>query len=65
MRAWNGEYTFLNATGLYEADNYSTAEDIVVLLQYAVKNEAFRMTFTSGSYSTLPSGVYSERIEGR
>lgn len=51
---------FCNSTGLHEADHYSTAEDMAVLLQYAVKNEAFRDAFTSKSYSTLPSGVHPE-----
>lgn len=51
---------FCNATGLHEADHYSTAEDIAVLLQYALKNETFREAFTSHSYSTMPSEVHPE-----
>lgn len=51
---------FCNSTGLHQAEHYSTAEDMAVLLQYAVKNETFRTAFTSQSYSTLPSEVHPE-----
>lgn len=51
---------FCNSTGLHEKEHYSTAEDMAVLLQYALKNETFRAAFTSQSYSTLPSEVYPE-----
>lgn len=46
---------FCNSTGLHDRGHYSTAEDMAVLLRYALSNEAFREVFTSSSYSVSPS----------
>ena len=46
---------FCNSTGLHNPNHYSTVEDILILLQYALKNQVFRAAFTSQSYSTAPS----------
>ncbi len=46
---------FCNATGLHDPDHYSTAEDLAVLLRYALQSETFREAFTGSRYSTLPS----------
>ena len=51
---------FCNSTGLHEEGHYSTAEDIAVLLQYALKNDRFRDAFTSESYHTMPSETHPE-----
>ncbi len=46
---------FCNATGLHDPDHYSTAEDISVLLRYALQNPDFREAFTGSRYSVAPS----------
>ncbi len=51
---------FCNSTGLHETGHYSTAEDIAVLLRYAVKNDRFREAFTSESYHTMPSEAHPD-----
>ena len=33
---------FCDSTGLHNPDHYSTAKDMAVLLQYALKNDTFR-----------------------
>ncbi len=51
---------FCNSTGRHEEGHYSTAEDIAVLLQYALKNDRFREAFTSESYHTMSSETHPE-----
>ncbi len=46
---------FSNATGLHDPDHYSTAEDISVLLRYALQSRTFREAFTGSRYSVAPS----------
>lgn len=43
---------FSNTIGIDEEDNYSTAEDIAILLKYALKNEQFKKIFTTKEYIT-------------
>ncbi len=43
---------FTNCTGLHNYDHYSTAEDISVLLRYALENPEFKRIFTRDSYYT-------------
>ncbi len=49
---------FCNATGLHDKDHYSTAEDMAMLLRYALENETFRGAFTSRRYSVPPSNLH-------
>lgn len=53
---------FCNATGLQNPDHYSTAKDISVLLQYALKNESFKEAFTCRSYTTTSSRQHPDGI---
>ena len=46
---------FMNCTGLHDADQYSTAEDIANLLREALKNDTFYEIITSESYYVPPS----------
>lgn len=52
---------FTNVCGFHDANHYTTAADISLLLQYALKNETFFEIFTSESYYTEtdqhPSGI--------
>jgi len=43
---------FTNCTGLHNYDHYSSAEDISVLLRYALQNSEFKRIFTRDSYYT-------------
>lgn len=43
---------FTNCTGLHNYDHYSSAEDISVLLRYALENPEFKRIFTRDSYYT-------------
>lgn len=51
---------FCNTTGLHDADHYTTASDIAVLLQYALKNDEFRNIFTKHRYSTRPTDQHPD-----
>lgn len=46
---------FVNATGLHDENHYSTAEDLSILLRYALHNETFRTVFTTSRYSVPPT----------
>ena len=43
---------FVNTTGLDEEGHYSTLEDILILIKYALKNETFKSVFETKSYTT-------------
>lgn len=47
---------FVNVTGLDINNHYSTADDVRVLLEYALKNEEFRKIYTTKKY-TLSNGL--------
>ena len=47
---------FINVTGLDAEGHYSTANDIVKLLKYSLKNEIFKEIFTTKEY-TLTNGL--------
>ena len=42
---------FVNVTGLDDDDHYSTAEDILKLLKYAMQNETFKKVYTTKEYT--------------
>lgn len=46
---------FINVHGLDEENHYSTAKDIQILLEYALKNEKFKTIYTTKEY-TLSTG---------
>ena len=43
---------FANPTGLDDVENYSTVEDVSIILKYALKNEEFRKVFSSNTYTS-------------
>lgn len=53
---------FCNSTGLHHKNHYSTAEDIAVLLRYALQNEDFRKAFTTRSYTTAATREHPEGL---
>jgi D-alanyl-D-alanine carboxypeptidase len=53
---------FTNATGRHEPEQYTTARDMAVLLDYALNNKAFYKIFTSQSHAV--SGVDGYMADG-
>lgn len=51
---------FCNSTGLHDAEQYSTARDIAVLLREALKNDTFYEIITSKYYYVQPSDVHPD-----
>lgn len=51
---------FTNATGLQDSEHYTTAEDLTLLLEDALKNQTFYEIFTAAAYSTTASNIYGE-----
>ena len=47
---------FSNITGLDDDDNYSTVDDIAVILKHALKNDIFKEVFEASDY-TLSNGL--------
>lgn len=43
---------FSNPTGLDDDNNYSTAEDIAILMKYAIRNDTFKKIIATSSYTT-------------
>ena len=48
--------------GLHDENHYSTAKDMAVLMEYALKNETFRKIITSVSYTTSPTNMNPDGI---
>ena len=46
---------FTNSTGLHDNDQYSTAEDLGILMRYCWQNETFREIASSDTYTTSPT----------
>ena len=53
---------FTNATGLTDAEHYSSAADMAKLLQAALRNTTFRMIFTTEHYTTTATAQHPEGI---
>lgn len=54
---------FSNTTGLHDAKNYSTVEDIARLLEYALQNEEFSHIFKTKQFTTSPTNKSPEGVE--
>ena len=53
---------FVNATGLYDENQYSTARDIAKILEAALENEAFRKPFCAKDYTVPATNMADERL---
>lgn len=56
---------FTSPEGFHHEEQYTTAYDMAILLDYALRNDVFRQIFTSGSYITRetldhPNGILLE-----
>jgi D-alanyl-D-alanine carboxypeptidase (penicillin-binding protein 5/6) len=54
---------FTNVVGLHDKNNYSTAEDIAVLLEYAVQNDTCREILSALDYKVAPTEQNPEGLE--
>ena len=54
---------FTNCTGLHSADHYTTAQDLAILLRYALGNETFRSVLTSNTFYVTPSVVHPDGFD--
>ena len=46
---------FVNASGLYDTNHYSTPEDMAVIIRAAMKNELLRKILSTYEYTTAPT----------
>ena len=53
---------FCDTTGLHDANHYSTAKDIAVLLKYALKDDTFREIIESPYHSTPGTNIHPDGI---
>ena len=53
---------FCDTTGLHDANHYSTAKDIAVLLKYALRNDTFRKIIESPYHSTQATNIHPDVI---
>ena len=51
---------FANCTGLHSAEHYTTAQDLAILLRYALNDETFRTILTSQEFYVTPSAAHSD-----
>ena len=49
---------FVNVDGLHDEDHYSSTQDIVQLLDYALQNEVFKTIFTTKQYQSSTTNKY-------
>ncbi len=53
---------FVTSTGLHDDQHYTTVRDLAKLVQYALKNETFKMIYCSKTYTTEPTKKYSQGL---
>lgn len=53
---------FVNATGLYDENQFSTARDIAKILEAALENDAFRKPFCASDYTVPATNMSDERL---
>ena len=54
---------FTNCVGIYEADHYTTAYDMAVMMEAAIQNEMCREVFSTRIYTTSATEQHPEGIE--
>ena len=53
---------FRNTTGLFDPEHVSTVRDLAVMMQYAIRNRAFREIAGSASHTTTPTNLHPEGL---
>ncbi|TLG74158.1 D-alanyl-D-alanine carboxypeptidase family protein [Culicoidibacter larvae] len=57
------KYThFTNASGLHDANQYSTVSDLVILMQYALQNNTFKQVISTPEYTTYEADAHEEGL---
>lgn len=54
---------FTNCTGLHDEDHWTTADDMGILLRYALQNETFRTVFQSATYTSSRTTCYPSGLQ--
>lgn len=54
---------FTNATGLHDADHYSTARDMAVLFSYAMRDDTFRTITGARSHTMSSTSLHEEGLK--
>ena len=54
---------FSNVTGLFDSNNYSSAQDMATILKYALKNEKFKKVFETKMYTTSTGKILKSTIK--
>ena len=54
---------FTNCTGLYDEDNYTSAYDMAIILEYALQNKLCKKILTSYTYTTSKTPQHPEGIK--
>ncbi|MBR4909979.1 MAG: D-alanyl-D-alanine carboxypeptidase [Clostridia bacterium] len=53
---------YQNPVGLQNEDNYTTARDTYTLLNYALKNETFKLAFETARYTVPATNMHGDRL---
>lgn len=53
---------YMNATGLHDPNHYTTAEDQLKLMKYAMKNDEFRKVITAQTYTSASTPQHPQGI---
>lgn len=53
---------FANVEGLHNPDHYTSARDMLTIVDYALDNEIFKMAFTTPTYTTTKTNAHPEGI---
>ena len=53
---------FVNPNGVHNKDHYTTAYDLCLIANYAMKNDVFRQIVSTTSYTVPATNKYNERI---
>lgn len=51
---------FVNSSGLHDEQQYTTAQDLAKLFNYALKNKTFREVITTRTYTSSPTPFYQQ-----
>lgn len=53
---------FSNVWGIHQEDHYSTPQDLMILLQAAVKNQKLKEIMSTATYTTQPLSAHAEGV---
>lgn len=53
---------FTNTVGMHDADHYTTAADLVLLMRQAWQNETIKAAMSASAYTTMPNDLHGEGL---